>query len=309
MKILFIDDEQDSLKLFEDSFEGDYEVYLANSAEQAKDILNKEEIPVIISDYKMPNINGTELFEQLVRNESQAVRILLTGYTETDIAINAINQGQVFKYVRKPYRRQELKKVIDEAHQVYKLEKDKSNLIHDVLTEQEDKNNRIAEKLYENITQQLIGLKYLYEDETSHELLAEIVKDLCGLSEELMPKILTDLGLIASLKELKYINSSSLRIAPDAPDLSKELEIHLFRVIQYIIHYFKTEKIKEKHLGLDVETNNAILHLTLSNPPETYIHFENKLSFLVQAYQGKLRARKRGGVISYQLSYPIDFEA
>ena len=74
-KILYIDDEVSSRQLFNLSFKSDYQIFLANSALNGEEILEREEIPVIISDYTMPETNGIELSERLVEKDSKSIFI------------------------------------------------------------------------------------------------------------------------------------------------------------------------------------------------------------------------------------------
>ncbi len=114
-RVLYVDDEENSLKAFKANFRKDYEIFTANTALEAKQILASNDIHILITDQKMPGTKGTELLEQACNNYPNQVRILLTGYSDIEAIILAINKGHIFSYVKKPWVEVELKKVIDTA--------------------------------------------------------------------------------------------------------------------------------------------------------------------------------------------------
>ncbi len=114
-KILYVDDEIVNLELFMFSFEDDYEVITAINAKQGLEILNKIDIKVILSDLKMPEINGLEFIEKVKQQSPEKICMLLTAYAEPDVLIKAINSEMIYRYMIKPWDRYELKKVIESA--------------------------------------------------------------------------------------------------------------------------------------------------------------------------------------------------
>ena len=313
-KVLYIDDEKDSRSLFNASFKNDYDLYLADSAKSGQAILEKEnDISVVISDYQMPVTSGIELFENLAKKESKAICILLTGYKESDIAIDAINQGGIYKYMTKPYKKKEIKTVIENAHELYATENEKNALVRDVIDEQESKNNLIAENLHENIAQQLASLKFfLHQEDTSisDNLLKEIVSDVRSLTDQLTPRSLVDYGLSLGLEELLKKEGAipiDLGIASDFPRLEKELEIHIFRIVQYFIKYLTENKLTGIQLVVRMQSPETIklfvgFKLTKNNSRDT--NFENKIKLLVPAYGGQFKVVKEKQLIMYHISYP-----
>lgn len=115
-KILVVDDEPDNLDLLYRAFRREYVVLRAESGHAALDILEKEgDIAVIISDQRMPGMSGTEFLSQTATRYPDIIRIILTGYTDVEDLVEAINAGKVFKYVTKPWDDQELKVVVQQA--------------------------------------------------------------------------------------------------------------------------------------------------------------------------------------------------
>ena len=115
-KILVVDDEPDNLDLLYRTFYRDYKVLRANSGPAALDLLAQEgEVAVIISDQRMPMMSGTEFLSLTATQYPDIIRIILTGYTDVEDLVEAINAGKVFKYVTKPWEAEELKVVVRQA--------------------------------------------------------------------------------------------------------------------------------------------------------------------------------------------------
>jgi GAF domain-containing protein/class 3 adenylate cyclase/two-component SAPR family response regulator len=115
-KILVVDDEPDNLDLLYRTFYRDYTVLRANSGPVALDLLADEgDVSVIISDQRMPMMSGTEFLSLTATQYPDIIRIILTGYTDVEDLVEAINAGKVFKYVTKPWEAEELKAVVRQA--------------------------------------------------------------------------------------------------------------------------------------------------------------------------------------------------
>ncbi|WP_017651243.1 response regulator [Fortiea contorta] len=115
-KILVVDDEPDNLDLLYRTFYRDYKVLRATSGPAALDLLSLEgEVSVIISDQRMPIMSGTEFLSLTATQYPDIIRIILTGYTDVEDLVEAINAGKVFKYVTKPWEAEELKAVVRQA--------------------------------------------------------------------------------------------------------------------------------------------------------------------------------------------------
>ena len=115
-KILVVDDEPDNLDLLYRTFYREYKVLRATSGPAALELLAKEgDISVIISDQRMPMMSGTEFLSLTATQYPDIIRIILTGYTDVEDLVEAINAGKVFKYVTKPWEAEELKAVVRQA--------------------------------------------------------------------------------------------------------------------------------------------------------------------------------------------------
>jgi serine phosphatase RsbU (regulator of sigma subunit)/FixJ family two-component response regulator len=124
LQIMVVDDEPDNLDLLYRTFRRDFQVHKASNAFSALDILDQEgEMAIIISDQRMPQMNGTEFLSLTVERFPDTIRILLTGFTDVEDLVEAINSGQVFKYITKPWKPDHLKAVVEQAADTYRVVK------------------------------------------------------------------------------------------------------------------------------------------------------------------------------------------
>ena len=107
--VLYIDDEINNLNSFKASFRRDFEIYTAQSAREGRKILDSYEIGVIITDQRMPGMTGIEFLESILSIYPDTIRILLTGFSDMNAVMDAINRGQVYKYLVKPWQNDELR--------------------------------------------------------------------------------------------------------------------------------------------------------------------------------------------------------
>ncbi|MGC9506150.1 SpoIIE family protein phosphatase [Baaleninema sp.] len=134
LKLLVVDDETDNLDLLYRTFRREFQVYKAESALAALQVLEERgEMAIIISDQRMPEMNGTEFLSKTVDRYPDTIRILLTGYTDVEDLVEAINSGQVFKYITKPWNPEELKAVVQQASETYKVVKQRTNELNRIL--------------------------------------------------------------------------------------------------------------------------------------------------------------------------------
>lgn len=126
-KMLVVDDEPDNLDLLYRTFRRDFHVLKAESGVHALQLLAEEgEVAVIISDQRMPEMKGTEFLSRTVPNFPDTMRIILTGFTDVEDLVEAINSGQVYKYITKPWDPNELKVVVQRAAETYELLKQRT---------------------------------------------------------------------------------------------------------------------------------------------------------------------------------------
>ncbi len=119
IRILYIDDERHNLYAFRAAFRIDFDILLAESADEAREILKEKEIPIIVADQRMPRETGIEFFESIKDQYPYTMRILLTGYTDIQAVISAVNVGNIFRYLQKPWNEEEIRGAVQSAFEVY----------------------------------------------------------------------------------------------------------------------------------------------------------------------------------------------
>jgi signal transduction histidine kinase len=126
--ILYVDDLKTNLVLFKATFERDYQIFIAESAEEALNILKKQKIQVLITDQRMPVMAGTDLLEIVSSDFPEVRRFLLTAYTDFETVVEAVNKGHIHGYINKPIQADEVRKSINNSLEVYYL-REKNKLI------------------------------------------------------------------------------------------------------------------------------------------------------------------------------------
>ena len=127
-KIMVVDDEPANLRLLERLFRRDYQVIAAGSGAEALRLLEQHDVALLVTDQRMPGMTGTELLKHAAPLRPQMVRIILTGYTDAEALVEAINCGQVYKYVTKPWNNEDLRLTVERALQHYEANKSQHEL-------------------------------------------------------------------------------------------------------------------------------------------------------------------------------------
>jgi signal transduction histidine kinase/ActR/RegA family two-component response regulator len=163
--ILYIDDEVENLRGFQFLFKSHYNIFIAKSAEEGFAILENNKIKLILSDQRMPKMSGVDFFEKASLLFPDTIRIILTGYSDIEAIIKAINKGRIFKYVTKPWDKDELKLIIDNALWSYNIAAENRDLIKslkDVNQKLEESNQNLEHKVNERteeITKQKLEIE------------------------------------------------------------------------------------------------------------------------------------------------------
>ena len=211
IRVLYIDDEENNLISFKAAFRRFYEVYTANSAAEGLKILQNIDIPIIIADQKMPNTTGVEFFKSIAKTFPDPMRILLTGYSDIEALSDAINHGDVYRYIQKPWSDLELHNSIKNAHDAYRGKIDLRNKVIE-LEKTNDELNR-----------------FIYS--ISHELRAPLV---------------SIMGIV-NLVKLENLYKSSGEYWSLIESCSNKLDYYIQKTIQY----YKNNKADEELIEID----------------------------------------------------------
>ncbi|WP_442590995.1 response regulator [Pedobacter sp. AW31-3R] len=133
INVLYVDDEVHNLNSFKAGFRRKFNVFTAESAVEGRAILEQQLIHVIITDQRMPVTTGIEFLESIIPAFPDPIRILLTGYADINAVIDAINKGQVYKYIQKPWMDEDLRINIEKAFEIYSLRKENRELTEALL--------------------------------------------------------------------------------------------------------------------------------------------------------------------------------
>jgi response regulator RpfG family c-di-GMP phosphodiesterase len=117
--LLVVDDESDVCDSVHDLLRREFKVLRAKSAEEGIKLLQENEVHIIMTDQRMPRISGVELLSKARAGHPHAIRMLFTGYSDIDSVIAAINQGRIFRFLKKPWQPRELEEAVHEAAAEY----------------------------------------------------------------------------------------------------------------------------------------------------------------------------------------------
>ncbi len=127
-KIMIVDDEAANLRLLERLFRSGHEVVTAESGEEAMQLLTQHDIALLITDQRMPGMTGVELLKHTAAMRPHMVRIILTGYTDVEALVEAVNSGLVYRYVTKPWSNDDLRLTVSRALEHYETNRARHEL-------------------------------------------------------------------------------------------------------------------------------------------------------------------------------------
>ena len=257
--LLIVDDEVDVLESLRHQFHRTYKVLTAGSGGQAVSVLNTNEVQLILSDQRMPGMQGDSFLSQARRLQPDAIRMLFTGYADIQAVINAVNEGHIFRYILKPWDTVELEGIIRQAAEQYDLLAERKRLIAELQAAN-------AQLLHANEELARAGqLKTAFIEVASHEFNTPITLVL-GLTELLKMansnpsdderEILRQ--ITASGRQLSRLVTSMLTLLR-AEDFRRTLQrspVELSRLIQDVVDQVRPfVHARQLHLHLAVAGN------------------------------------------------------
>jgi response regulator RpfG family c-di-GMP phosphodiesterase len=232
-KILIVDDEMPNLRLLERLFRRDYYCLTASSGAEAIELLQQHDVAIVITDQRMPQMTGMELLKRTSEMRPHMVRILLTGYTDVETLVEAINCGLVYMYVNKPWNNDDLKVKVSRAIEHYENNRKQNSLVIS--------NQRLVVRLKEmkvgfiRVLAEALKSKddYIYKHGSRVSRNASLVAQGMGLNEEAC----TELRVAALLHHIGIISTSDrapLKIGPVTGDDPKAAQEHSERGAQIL---------------------------------------------------------------------------
>lgn len=301
INVLYLDDELNNLVSFKASFRQHFQIYTANNVLEGLQVLSAQEIHVIISDQRMPDMTGVEFFEHILLKYPDPVRILLTAYTDISDVIRAINKGQIFRYIEKPWDHNRILEAVEGGYKHYwigqqlklknqeleKMNEELSRFVysasHDLkapvktligllsLTESEEDRKEAMFHLFSKSIKQLDnvinGITDFYKNHSFNISLSKIdfhllFKESIVNVQNSLPISFEDVDIVSDIQEDNDFVSDSFRIA-----------LIINNLISNAIKYQKVDA-NNKKVKFSVETNSKWLKLTIEDNgvgiPEQY---------------------------------------
>lgn len=147
--ILIVDDEEEIRNVLNKIIGGMFFVKTAASGAEALQLID-DQTQIVLADQRMPEMTGSDLFKIIRREHPQIVRILMTGYSDFSAVVDSINEGEVFRYIKKPWDNDELLFTLQEGLQKYKLNQSYIKLI-EFNKQLLERNEKIAERLNQTL--------------------------------------------------------------------------------------------------------------------------------------------------------------
>ncbi len=157
--ILYVDDEETNLRVFKSNFRRFYKIHTATTPFEAIDLLKENEIQVIITDQRMPDMSGTEFLEKILPDFPDVIKIILTGFTDIEAIKDGINRCGIYKYITKPWNFDEMKAVLERALETYQAAIDSTEHVKDLEETNVELERKVAERTKElnDINERLIS--------------------------------------------------------------------------------------------------------------------------------------------------------
>ena len=277
-QILYVDDEIENLDGFKFAFMQDFDISVAKNAKEGLEILKQKNIKVVISDQKMPEISGVEFLNIVKEKYPDTVRIILTAYADITNAIEAINKGEIFRYLSKPWEKTDLKSTIQNALESYNLKLQNRNLIENLRKTNQElsiANNKLKETIitieeneehlqkqneeyaalneeYKTTNEKLIITKEKVEE--SDRLKTEFINN---MSHEIRTPMNGILGFTQFLEEPNITKEKQKQYI----NIIKNSGNQLLRIIDDILEISKLETKQVKVIETEVCLNEILLEL------------------------------------------------
>jgi two-component system response regulator PhcR len=237
IRVLYIDDEENNLNAFKAGFRRQYEIYTAISAAEGLKILQNVVLHVIIADQKMPQTTGVEFFKSIAKTHPDPIRILLTGYTDIEALADAINHGDIYRYITKPWNDLELHNSIKNAYDAYKAKID----LREKIAELEKTNDELNRFIYS----------------ISHELRAPLVSAMGVINVVKMEGLYDSCGEYWSLIEtcsnkLDYYIQKTLQYYKNNKIASENTLVNFEKLIPELINLYSYTD-KDTHFDVDIK--------------------------------------------------------
>lgn len=266
-RVLYVDDEQNNLNSFRANFRREFTVFTALSGTEGLAILEKEFIEIIIADQRMPEMTGVEFFEKVVDVYPEGIRILLTGYADIEAVINAINKGQIYKFIAKPWKEEEIRVAVNNAKEVFDARRE-LKVKNESLQKAYDELDRFVYSVSHDLRSPLVSIKgviYLANQEVKDEKALEYF----GMANDMVEKLDEFIHNIIDYYKSTHDGNvaSSLNIEKTLKEIKEEYRFHP--------HMENTTFTYEIHGGDTFTTNEVKFRIILNNLISNAMKYKN----------------------------------
>lgn len=261
-KVLYVDDLQTNLILFQATFERDYHIILADSAAKALEILKEQDIQVLVTDQRMPEMTGTELLELVSSDYPEVRRFLLTAFTDFETVVEAVNKGHIHGYINKPLQAEEVRMAINNSLEMYYLKKKNKEMMLELekanqqlmgLDGMKSEIIKVISREIRNPLNRIMGTLHLLKDKMEGQELASVINI-----------------LDSSVSRLEEFSSMTEQISIlKSPGHTLDMkELNLKQVIEYAMIEI-SEELKEK--GIEIDLKNHAQDLTINGESDLLV--------------------------------------
>jgi signal transduction histidine kinase len=240
--ILYVDDEAENLLVFKSTFRLEYRIFTATSAVEALQMFEWETIHLVITDQKMPGMDGVAFLREVARRYPDVIRLILTGYSDLETVVMAVNECGIYRYLTKPWREEELKQTLENALETCRLRDENQQLLERLSATNGYLEARVAQR-----TAELVALneeKNLLIGLVAHDLrgpvgrvnaLVDMIRlgshNLTPEQHEYLQMILESnehlLSLIDRILNVEAIEAGSFTLSPECIDVAALLHEQL----------------------------------------------------------------------------------
>lgn len=234
--ILFVDDEQNVLRALKRLFiEEDYQLFFAESAQNGLDILEQNPIHLVVADYRMPDLNGVQFLKEVCRLYPQTVRMVLSGFADTKSIVEAINEGEIYKFIPKPWDNDQLKQIIQNAIEHYSLFEENYRL-NTIIRQQNKELRKLNEELEENVIIR------------TQDLLHQNIKN--SLSQQALRCLPAPVIAFDNQGTVTLVNDQALALVEKPLLKAKAADFLYAGILQIIQQILAGQKTREEYKGL-----------------------------------------------------------
>lgn len=293
-KVVYVDDEKENLNFFKAIFRNHYDIHTFDNGLEALDFLKNNDVQIVITDQRMPHMTGVELLDAVRRIDNRIITMLITAYHDFKPAVEAINKGEIYHYITKPWEEDYLRIIIDRA-----LEKYASSILLEVQNSKLLKANKELDRFIYSASHDLrapltsiVGLTRLIREEETSRAVAEYLDMIDSSAEKLEEALKSfayfseNMRLIDKPEELKDVEKVVKKVVADVAERSKDFskinctikvtqkspfktEVNRFRIVLSHLLFnaanFQNYDAKEKSVHVDVKVSQAKMTLEVKD--------------------------------------------